>query len=333
MTCSRTLAALLVLCLPVQARSAVQIKIATLAPEGTTAMKVMRQVDEELKARTKGELSFKFYAGGRQGDEKDVVRKIRLGQLHAGGFTGVGLGEVAPEVRVVDGPWLFRDSKEVDHIYGLFAKDFEKALADKGFILLGWTEVGFVYVFSKAPVRSAADIDRLKLWVWEGDPIAEAALKAIGVHPIPLSVTDVNTSLQTGMLDAVYGPPLYVISLQWHEKMKALFKLSFANASGAVLLSKKLFDSLPKDQQEVLLEVSRRHLQKLNELTRQENEAAIETLRKRGFAITAPATPKDAAVFDEAGLKARRELVGRMYSADILNRVEKALADYRAKKK
>jgi len=324
-------AALLSLLLPVGAWAAVQIKIATLAPEGTSAMKTMRQVDEEVKAKTKGALSFKFYAGGRQGDEKDVVRKIRMGQLHAGGFTGVGLGEIAPEVRVVDGPWLFRDSQEVDFIYGLFAKDFEKALADKGYVLLGWTEVGFVYVFSKTPVRSAPEIAKLKLWLWEGDPIAEAALKAIDAHPIPLSVTDVNTSLQTGMLDAVYGPPLYVMSLQWHEKMKCLFKLSLANASGAVLLSKKLFDTLPADQQAILLETSRKHLRKLNDLTRQENAAAVETLRKQGFTVTT-ASRSDAAVFDAAGVKARRALVGKMYSADFLDRVEKALAERRAKK-
>jgi len=84
------------------------IKFATLAPEGTTWMKVMNDWNKEIQEKTGGKLKFRLYAGGVAGDEKDVVRKIRLGQLHAGGFTGVGFGEIAPEVRILDAPFLFR---------------------------------------------------------------------------------------------------------------------------------------------------------------------------------------------------------------------------------
>ncbi|MBI5245069.1 MAG: TRAP transporter substrate-binding protein DctP [Elusimicrobia bacterium] len=312
---------------------ATEIKFATLAPEGTNAMKLMRAVDEDVRSKTQGEVAFKFYPNGRLGDEIDMVRKIRLGQLHAGGFTGVGLGEIAPEVRILDAPWFFRDAKEVDHICAAFAKDFEHAFESKGFILLGWTEVGFVYVFSKAPVRSAADMRKLKLWVWEGDPLAGAAFKALGIHPIPLSITDVNTSLETGLIDSVYTSPLYAIALQWNEKTKNLFSLPLANASGAVLLSKKVFDSLPEERRQILLAAARTHLRKLNELTRRENAAAFETLKKQGMRINPAASAQEAAVFDEAGRKARQELVGRLYSADFLARLEGALAEFRAKKK
>ncbi|MEK7745006.1 MAG: TRAP transporter substrate-binding protein DctP, partial [Elusimicrobiota bacterium] len=133
---------------------AAEIKFATLAPEGTHAMKTMRLIDSELREATSGAVSLKFYAGGRQGDEKDVVRKIRLGQLHSGGFTGVGLGEIAPEVRILDAPWLFNGSAEIDHIYEKFSGEFEKAFQSGGFVLLGWSEVGFVHVFSKTPART-----------------------------------------------------------------------------------------------------------------------------------------------------------------------------------
>src|SRR5688572_11323058 len=160
MTCfKRTFAAAaLALGLGAPARAAVVIKFATLAPEGTQAMKLMRAIDEELKAKTGGQLGFKFYAGGRQGDEKDMVRKIQVGQLHAGGFTGVGLGEISPMTRILDAPWLLRDGREVDHVYKSFAADFEDALGKAGYVLLGWTEVGFVHVFSNSPVRSPEDM-------------------------------------------------------------------------------------------------------------------------------------------------------------------------------
>lgn len=312
---------------------AAEIKFATLAPEGTNAMKTMRLIDSELKEATKGAVSFKFYAGGRQGDEKDVVRKIRLGQLHSGGFTGVGLGEIAPEVRILDAPWLFKDTEEIDHIYEAFAGEFEKAFDSKGFVLLGWSEVGFVHVFSKTPARTLLEMRRLKSWVWEGDPIAESAYKALGIHPIPLSVTDVNTSLQTGLIDSVYSAPLYAIALQWHEKTRFINQVPVAHACGAVLLAKKVFDALTPEQQAALLKISRRRLGELNLRTRKDNDAALESLKKQGLQITSPAPSEDPKAYENAGRAARRELVGRLYSGDLLARVEKSLEEFRSRRK
>jgi TRAP-type transport system periplasmic protein len=309
--------------------TAAQIKFATLAPEGTEAMKTMRLIDEDVRKATAGGLSFKFYSGGRQGDEKDMVRKIRAGQLHGGGFTGVGLGEIAPEVRILDAPWLFRSHDEVDRIYETFSGDFARLFESKGYILLGWTEVGFVYVFSNTPVATPEDMHRLKIWVWEGDPIAEAAFGAIGVHPIPLSITDVNTSLQTGLIDSVYSAPLYAIALQWNEKMRYIHSVPLANASGAVLISKKFFDALAPPARTALIESARRHLRTLNELTRRQNQEALKTLEGQGLKIIG-ASPKTLAAYDEAGRKARRELAGRLYSRDLLDRVEKTLAKMRS---
>ncbi|MDE2292345.1 MAG: TRAP transporter substrate-binding protein DctP [Elusimicrobia bacterium] len=329
MTCSRLLAALL-LAAAVPGNAAV-IRFATLAPDGTDAMKTMQAIDKEVQEKTGGELKFKFYSGGRQGDEKDMVRKIRVGLLQAGGFTGVGLGEVAPAVRILDAPWLFRNHDEVDYVYKEFAPDFEKAFSDAGYVLLGWTEVGFVYVLSSRPIHGPKDMRDAKMWVWEGDPIAAAAFDAIDVHPIPLSITDVMTSLQTGHIDAVYTAPLYAIALQWDQSAHYIHGEPLANASGAVLISKSFFERLPADQQKVLLDVSRRRLAHLNELTRKANAAALKQLEKQGLKLI-PASKAAQAAYEAAGRKARQSLVGRLYPQELLDRVEKALASYRATK-
>ncbi|CUU06011.1 extracellular solute-binding protein, family 7, partial [Candidatus Kryptobacter tengchongensis] len=97
-------------------------------------------------------LGFKIYAGGVAGDEIDVLKKIRIGQYHAGGFTGVGIGEIAPNLRVLDSPFLFKSYDEVDYIYQKFNDEFEKEIENGGFVLLGWAEVGFVYTFTKTPI-------------------------------------------------------------------------------------------------------------------------------------------------------------------------------------
>src|SRR5688572_29835164 len=98
-------------------------------------MKVMADLSKELEAKTGGAVRFKFYAGGVAGDEKDVVKKIRIGQIHAGGFTGVGLGEVAPGARLLESPWLFRDRRELDHIRGKFDRQLSAAVEKAGFVV------------------------------------------------------------------------------------------------------------------------------------------------------------------------------------------------------
>ncbi|MBI3550933.1 MAG: TRAP transporter substrate-binding protein DctP [Elusimicrobia bacterium] len=308
------------------------IKFATLAPEGSTWMKVMNELNTELQEKTKGELKFKMYPGGISGDEKDVVKKVKIGQLHAAGFTGVGLGEIAPEVRILDAPWLFRSDKELDFVYKAFDKDLSAAIDKGGFVLLGWTELGPVYVFSKNPIADPDDMKKQKMWVWEGDPIAQAAYKAIGVSPIPLSVIDVMSSLQTGLIDAVYGPPMGVVALQWFTRAKHIYGTPMAMSTGAVLLSKSFFASLAPEQRKILLEVSRKHLKELNELSRKENDEALASLQKQGLTLSAKATPELLKTYQELGQKARRELVGKLYSASLLDRVEKSVADLRSGK-
>lgn len=309
------------------------IKVATIAPEGSTWVNVLREYDAQIRKESNGRLGFKIYAGGVAGDEIDVLKKIRIGQYHAGGFTGVGIGEIAPNLRVLDSPFLFKSYDEVDYIYQKFNDEFEKEIEKGGFVLLGWAEVGFVYTFTKTPIYGIEDLKKIKMWAWQGDPIAEVAYKVIGITPVPLSVTEVLTSLQTGLIDGVYASPLAILATQWFTKIKYMHNVPLSDASGALLISKKYFDSLPKELQEILLRNGRKYMRKLVEISRQENQRAIETLKKNGIIITEPPSKKLLEEYDEIGKRARKMLAGRLFSEEWLNKVEKALEEYRKSNK
>ena len=324
-------AAALTLALAAPAGAQTVIKFATLAPDGSTWMKQLGELSKDLEKETGGKLKFKFYPGGVAGDEKDVVKKIRIGQLHAAGFTGVGLGEVAPEVRLLDAPWLFRSRAELEAVRAKFSKELQASVEKGGFVLLGWTDLGSVYVFSKIAIAGPADMKKAKMWVWEGDPIAAAAYKALGVNPVPLSIVDVMQSLQTGMIDTVYGPPLGVIALQWHSKLKHIYPVPMAEATGAMLVSKKFFDGLPEDQKKLLLSLSSKHLKRLNDLSNEENDKALEALKTQGLDFAAMPPADMLKKYAELGAAARSELSGRLFSAELLGKFEKELASLRAR--
>ena len=305
------------------------IKFATLAPEGSTWMNVMKEYDQAIRKESGGRLGFKIYPGGVQGDEKDVLRKIKLGQLHSAGITGNGMTTIAPKARILDSPFLFKSYAEADYITKIFDREFAQAFEEGGYVNLGWAEVGFIYVFTNSPVKTPADMKNVKMWMWEGDPVAEATFKALGINAIPLSITDVLTSLQTRLIDGVYTSPLVAIALHWFTRVKYMLNAPLADASGAVVISKKKFNELPPDLQEILVRNGRQYMQKLTQLSREENAKSIETLKKNGVTIVDPPSQQTLDAYSELGKNARKLLVGRLFSEDLLNRVENALNDYR----
>jgi TRAP-type C4-dicarboxylate transport system substrate-binding protein len=168
------------------------------------------------------------------------------------------------------------------------------------------------------------------MWMWEGDPIAEAAFKTLGVHPVPLAITDVLTSLQTKLIDGVYASPLAVIALQWFSRTKFMLDVPLADAAGAVVIAKKVFDEYPADLREILLRNGKIYFQKLTQLSREENRKSVETLRKNGVVIVEPKSPGDIAAYEEIGKQARRSLAGKLFSADLLARVEQEVVRFRS---
>lgn len=305
------------------------IKFATLAPDGSTWLKVMDEYNNEVQKLTNGAVKFKIYPGGIQGDEKDVLRKIRLGQLQSAGFTGVGLGEILPESRILDAPLLFTNYAEVDHVTGALFDQFVPKFEEAGFVLIGFTEVGFVYVYGNKPMVSIQDLKGVRMWMWEGDPIAEATFNALKVTPIPLSIADVLTSLQTNLIDAVYTSPLACVSLQWYTRVKYMMDYPLADAHGAVLIAKKTFDKIEPQYQKILLDKGREYMQKLVRLSREDNQQSIELMKKNGIEIV-QIPKKNLAEFQKAGQEARENLVGKLYSQALLDTVQNEVAQFKA---
>jgi TRAP-type C4-dicarboxylate transport system substrate-binding protein len=317
-----------VLAVAPRASSAAEIKLAILAPEGSTWHKVMSAWDRELQEKTGGRLKLKIYAGGVLGDEKDVIRKMRIGQIHAAGLTGLGLGIVNPSVRVLELPMLVSNYAEADavaqKIWPKLAPGFEK----NGFVVLGQAETGFVNIFSNKPIASRQDLKGTKMWAWEGDPLVEAMYGVFNVVPIPLPITDVMTSLQTRLIDAVYAPPLGAIALQWFTHTKYLTDLKLADSTGGIVMTKKAFDELSPADREILRSTGRKYAKQLVERTRADNEKSYSTLAGAGLTLVKVA-PEEAEKIRETSHEVWTKLVGRLYSSELL---DEAIAAVEAKR-
>ncbi len=298
-----------------------RIKFSTLAPEGSSWMKEMQRLADAVKEKTEGRVTFKFYAGGVSGDEKDVIRKMRVGQIHGAGFTGVGLGQILPEVRVLDLPFLFETDEQIQHVYENLNDYFYARFEEKGFVLLGWVPVGWVHFFSTQKIVSINDIKKTKPWMWEGDPLVEETYKALGVRPVPLSITGVLMSLQTGLLDTVYASPQGALALQWFTKVKYMSRLRMGYATGAVLISKKKFDSLPVDCKPILKQLGKKYLKQLVQTIQRDNATSIDIMVDNGVELIDMPNEKMIGEFHKSGALARENLVGKIFPPELLQRV------------
>ncbi|MEW6664292.1 MAG: TRAP transporter substrate-binding protein DctP [Thermodesulfobacteriota bacterium] len=299
----------------------IAIKFATVAPEGSTWMKTMRELDAAIKQKSGGQVSFRIYAGGVAGDELDVLRKIRIGQIHAAAFSGVGFGEILPMVRVMDLPFLFRSCEEVDRVHAEMENHFAGRFREKGFELLAWAEVGNVHLFSQDPIRKVGDMERLKVWAWSGDPIAKETFSAMGTNPIPLTIADVLTALNTGMIDTVYAPPLGAIALQWHRSVKFMTSLPLAHSTGAVLISSSTFQKIPPALSGMMRDEFRSAMSRLTRELRTQNDESIKVLEKGGLTILPMPAGADLKEFYAVHDRVARGLAGKVYPQEVLERV------------
>jgi TRAP-type C4-dicarboxylate transport system substrate-binding protein len=325
-------AMLLIIPSVVGAEEGVVIKMATLAPEGSSWMKTFDAVNAEVTAKTKGAVSFKAYPGGVLGDEKDMMRKMQIGQIQAAAVTSGALAGIYKEIDVIHVPFLFQNYGEVDYIFKSREDFFIKGLEAKGYILLAWVEGGFVYLLSTVPVSSVADLKKAKVWMWNESPLAKAIFDEANVAAIPLTVPDVLVGLQTGLVEVVYAPPTAAISLQWFTRVKYITDVPLSYIGGGIIVRKDVFKKLSPATHDAIIKIFRRRLGQLKIITRQENQEAIKVMVRNGVKVVNPSKDQ-VAEYKRLSDTAMAHHVNQTFSQKIFDEITAQLEAYRKAKR
>jgi TRAP-type C4-dicarboxylate transport system substrate-binding protein len=304
------------------------LKFATLAPEGSAWMKTLRRVNRELESKTGGALKIRAYPGGVMGDDQTVLRKMRINQIHMAGITGLGLGSLCRDVQVLGAPFLFRNYEEVDYVLARVTEGLEGGFQEKGYVLLGWTEIGFIYMMSNKPLASLEALRGAKVWMPEGDLVSQAVLQKAGVSPVPLGISDVLLALQTGLVDVIYSPAVGAIALQWFTKVRYITLVPLSYGLGGIVMTQKAFKGIPEDHQRVLQEILQKNMASLTTRTRRDNEEALKVMAREGIEFVQP-SPQEVAEFQQIAQEATAEMAGKVFSVEILQEINTYLNDAR----
>jgi TRAP-type C4-dicarboxylate transport system substrate-binding protein len=320
----KTLLLSLTLLISVNAQAAV--KVGVLAPEGTGWAKNIKKMASEIKEATKGNVEFKIYYGGSQGDEQDVLRKIRIGQLQGGIFTGKTLGEISGDVRVIEIPFMFNHNREKAlKTLELMEPYFDQKFAEKKFKSLATFEIGQVYFVTQKKVQDLNAIKSLKIWSWDGDPIVTTMFESMNLTGVPLALPDVLSSLSTGVIDAAYAPPIGMIALQWNTKVKYMVDFPISYSIGAFVITSDAWAKISPADQKATLEVSKKYEKEINQGNAKDNEEALAAMKsqKIEFVKFSDAEVKVAQGYRNAMVK---KLTGKLFSAEALKKLESEMA-------
>lgn len=306
------------------------IKLGSLVPTGSPWDLSLKQLAAEWNRISGGKVILKIYPGGIAGDEGDMVRKIRFGQLDASAMTSIGLNHIFTGVLAIQLPTLVRDDKEMDFILKKLGPYLEEKIEEKGFKLLIWSKAGWTYFFSKRPVVSPDDLKSQKIFVWEGDADLVQTWKEFGFHPVPLAATEIMTSLQSGMIDTLATSPLTAASYQWFGIANNMCGLKWSPFIGGIVISKKTWDKFSPEWQSKFMESARNIGEKMDQHVFEADKKAMTVMKKNGLKVhpVSSEVEKQWHAIIEKGLQ---RLIGKSIHKETYEKVKKYLEEYRSK--
>ncbi len=322
----------LVFAQPDTAAQAVKLKIATVAPPGTSFHKNVEDLAALWAKAPGGGVDLNIYPG-TQGGEPQIVRRMRVNQLQGAMLTAIGLSQINESVTALQLlPNEFQSWAEVDYVREKIAGKLEDIFLKEGYVVLFWGDAGWVRFFSSKPITDIKDLKSMRVYAASGNPRAFELLKSY-YTPIELEPDKILLGLRNGMIDAVPIPPFLANFAQVATKADHMLDMRWVPVVGAMVVTKSAWDKIPAETQKYLLETSRQAGEKIRSDSRREDDEAIQAMvSKQGLKVSKLTPVAEKAWLAEVA-KVMPKIRGAIIPADMFDHVEAALKEFRAGKK
>ncbi len=319
------------LALPLAAMAqTVQLRIGSLVPKNSPYHQQLLELGETWRAAQGGNARFTVFTDGSQGGEAELARRMRIGQLQGALMSVVGLREIEPSISALQNlPLLFRNWDEVDHVREKMRPGLEKRFLERGFVVIGWGDAGWVRFFSKDAAFLPDDYKRMKFFAWGSEPEQQSIMKSLGYTPVPLETADILPSLQTGMINVVPSTPYFALASQIYNTAPHMLELNWAPIVGALVVTKKAWDEMSPAGQQALRTAGEQASIRMRNQARQEVDEAVTAMKKRGLVVNRP-TPEQMRAWNELAERLYPRIRGTMVPADTFDEVFAHLKAYRA---
>ena len=310
---------------------AVRLKIATLSPEGSMWMEKMRKGAVNVAKATNNRVKFKFYPGGVMGNDKAVLRKIRIGQLHGGAVVAGSLSKFFPANQLYAQPMKFKTIKEVDYVRKHMDQYIIDGLDKAGFITFGLTGGGFAYIMSQQPIETVHDLRKQKVWMPDNDKISQDSIRIFGITPITLPIADVRTALQSGLINTVATSPVGAIVLQWHTQIKYVTNIPLIYLHAVLAIDKKKFAKIAEQDKKIITQIMTKAMKGIGIQNKKDNAKAIQALKNRGIKFLNPSQKAVEEWYSVARNASEKMVDSGVLPQKIVDQMNRHLTDFHSK--
>ena len=306
------------------------LRLATLAPKDTSFDKALRRMGQTWKKDTNGKASLIVYAGGSQGSESELIKKMRINRLHAALLTGIGLSEIDEGAAVFQKvPMLYRSLEELGYVMGKMTPVLEERIRKKGFVVLCWIDSGWVRVFSKNEILTPDDMAKSKLFTWSGDPKQTDLLKKIGFRPVAIDSTEIVSSMTTGLIDTVPMPPFYALATQTYNTAPHMLDFNYAPIAGAIVVSEKMWMRFSEEEREAMKATALETGKEMTASGRKESEESIRVMRDTWGLKVSELDDASRGQWETVAREAYSYIRGNTVPAEVWDQMVKTLEEYR----
>ena len=307
---------------------AVRLKIATLSPEGSMWMEKMNKGANMVAQKTDNRVTFKFYPGGVMGNDKTVLQKIRIGQLQGGAVVAGSLSQFFPANQIYAQPLKFKNLEEVDYVRKYIDQSVIDGLDNAGFVTFGLIGGGFAYIMSQNPIETVQDLRNQKVWIPDNDKISQDSIKSFGVTPIPLSIADVRTGLQTGLINTVATSPVGAVVLQWHTQIKYITDIPLIYLHAVLAVDKEAFLKIAEPDRKIVTQIMTKALNEIDVQNREDDINAIQALKNRGITFITPSRDALGEWQEIAGIASEKMVKSGILPKAMVDQLDTHLADF-----
>ena len=306
-------------------------RLATLAPKDTSFDKALRRMGQTWKKDTNGKANLMVYAGGSQGSESELIKKMRINRLHAALLTGIGLSEIDESVAVFQKvPLLYRSLEELEYVMKEMTPVLEERIRKKGFVVLSWIDSGWVRVFSKNEIITPEDMAKSKLFTWSGDPKQTDLLKKIGFRPVAIDSTEIVSSMTTGLIDTVPMPPFYALATQTYNTAPHMLNFNYAPITGAIVVSEKMWLRFTEEERYAMKVAAIQTGKEMTASGRKESEESIRVMRDTWGLLVSELDDVSRDQWQTVATEAYDYIRGNTVPADVWDKMVQTLEEYRS---
>jgi TRAP-type C4-dicarboxylate transport system substrate-binding protein len=307
----------------------ITLKMAANVPAGSPWDLGLRNLAAEFDRVSGGQVKIAFPQSAHVSSEPDIIQKMRYG-IDGALLTTYGLAELYPDSLALSMPSLIRNDSEFDAVLAAVTPLIKSKLGDR-YVVLALSKGGWIRYFSRSPIVYPTDLTRLRISIDASDEKIIELLQNAGARAIAGTTADFLLRINSNAVDATFESPIYIASLWSQLRGKIVYMSSFKVAPfvGAIVFNKASWERVPVDLRPRLEQVTNDMVKRIGLDGAKLEADAIEAL---DGIQSLPEPPDAPAKWAELISEWRKGPLAQMFSADILETIDSALAKVRERR-